>query len=632
MPRIRRFTFFTRFVRYLRSSFKTILPVSSYRAAVVLILSFCLTGCGGSDPETQKQFDAFLSDCFQEYVTADTVTLHFKLSDPSAFGITAEEPASYGDFSLEKQQENCQRSAELLEELRSFDPDSLSEEDAFTWQIFEEALEASVASEDFLLFQSPFGANGMQSQIPVTLSEYYFDDEKDIVNYLALVNQIPELFDQLLAFENARRDAGIVSPDFVIENTIDQIEQFLSASEDDNLLIETFEEKIENVPDLGKDQKQTYINNNRSLVRQVVLPAFTSLRDSLENYQEAGTDTSAADNSSGSSRPAGQENDPGRTDAGRERLCQYYGGREYYELLLSANVGTDKSPEQCIDALEGTLKDTVSDIASLTRENADLYTEYLSARPLLTDSQQILTELENDTLIDFPEPPDVAYTLKNVPDALSSTSASAFYLLPPVDSEDANIIYLNQSRVSPEDQFSTLAHEGYPGHLYQTNYYLSTDPEPLRSMLRCDGYDEGWGTYAQLYSYNYLEFAGVSRETESLLQQLYRDNDILSLSLAALSDLYVNYENYTPEALAEYLSAYGVTAEGARSLYEYVIENPTTYLSYSIGWYELEQLRNTMEEELGSRFDVQEFHEAVLTCGSCSFPLLKERVSSAITE
>src|SRR5699024_2103336 len=117
-------------------------------------------------------------------------------------------------------------------------------------------------------------------------------------------------------------------PDFVIENTIDQIEQFLSASEDDNLLIETFEEKIENVPDLGKDQKQTYINNNRSLVRQVVLPAFTSLRDSLENYQEAGTDTSAADNSSGSSRPAGQENDPGRTDAGRERLCQYYGGRE----------------------------------------------------------------------------------------------------------------------------------------------------------------------------------------------------------------------------------------------------------------------------------------------------------------
>src|SRR5699024_6509305 len=132
---------------------------------------------------------------------------------------------------------------------------------------------------------------------------------------------------------------------------------------------------------------------------------------------------------------------------------------------LSANVGTDKSPEQCIDALEGTLKDTVSDIASLTRENADLYTEYLSARPLLTDSQQILTELENDTLIDFPEPPDVAYTLKNVPDALSSTSASAFYLLPPVDSEDANIIYLNQSRVSPKDQFSTLAHEGYPGHL-----------------------------------------------------------------------------------------------------------------------------------------------------------------------
>lgn len=572
----------------------------------LITAAMIFTGCNSQNTTSDdKSFETFLNNCFKEYVSSDTVTLHFKLSDPSAYGITDNMTPTYGDFSVDKQQELCQRSSVLLEELNTFNPDTLSAENAFTWKIFKNALESSIASEDYILYQSPFGTNGLQSQIPVTLSEYYFDDEKDIQNYLALVNQIPELFDQLLSFEEQRRNAGIVSPDFVISNTIDQIDHFLSASEDNNLLIETFETKLENVPDLSHDQKQTYSNNNRSLVRQIVLPAFASLKESLEKYLDSNTE--------------------------KERLCQYENGRSYYSLLLSANVGTSMTPEECIQALENQLQETVTDIAALTRKNPDLYTDYLSAQPTLTDAQKILTELENDTYIDFPEPPEVSYVLKSVPDALSSTSASAFYLLPPIDQENANRIYINESRVNEQDLFSTLAHEGYPGHLYQTNYFLNTDPAPLRFMLRCDGYDEGWGTYAQLYSYNYLEFENTDQKTTKLLQQLYRDNDILSLSLSSLSDLYVNYENYTLEDLSAYLSDYGIEEENAQTIYEYVIENPTTYLSYSIGWYELENLKNNMKETLKNDFDIRNFHEAVLSCGSCPFSLLEEEVSSKMT-
>lgn len=572
----------------------------------LITAAMIFTGCNSQNTTSDdKSFETFLNNCFKEYVSSDTVTLHFKLSDPSAYGITDNMTPAYGDFSIDKQQELCQRSSVLLEELNTFNPDTLSAENAFTWKIFKNALESSIASEDYILYQSPFGTNGLQSQIPVTLSEYYFDNEKDIQNYLALVNQIPELFDQLLSFEDQRRNAGIVSPDFVISNTIDQIDHFLSASEDNNLLIETFETKLENVPDLSHDQKQTYINNNRSLVRQIVLPAFASLKESLEKYLDSNTE--------------------------KERLCQYENGRSYYSFLLSANVGTSMTPEECIQALENQLQETVTDIAALTRKNPDLYTDYLSAQPTLTDAQKILTELENDTYIDFPEPPEVSYVLKSVPDALSSTSASAFYLLPPIDQENANRIYINESRVNKQDLFSTLAHEGYPGHLYQTNYFLNTDPAPLRFMLRCDGYDEGWGTYAQLYSYHYLEFENTDQETTKLLQQLYRDNDILSLSLSSLSDLYVNYENYTLEDLSAYLSDYGIEKENTQTIYEYVIENPTTYLSYSIGWYELENLKNNMKETLKNDFDIRNFHEAVLSCGSCSFSLLEEEVSSKMT-
>lgn len=605
MPHTRFFSFSPRLRLLILSLFFLLLPV----------------GCQKQDTDTQQQFDTFLDDCFEEFVTSDTLTLHFKLSDPDAYGISENVPPSFGDYSVEQLTDQCERAGQLLSELNTFDPDDLDEESAFTWQILKNALEASAASEEYILYTSPFGTNGLQSQIPVTLSEYYFDGEQDVKDYLALARQVPDLFDQILSFEEKRREAGFISPDFVLENTIEQINQFLSASEDDNLLISSFEEKLENVPDLSEEAKKTYRSNNRALVRQTILPSFASLRDELEVYL-VDSDTPASQDQS----------DTGVSASNKKRLCRYEGGRDYYRLLLSTVVGTDLSPEECIDALETTLQDCAADIIALTRDETGLYTDYLTARPALTDTQAILTELENDTLIDFPEPPEVSYTLKNVPAALSSTSASAFYLLPPIDSTEDNIIYINESRVSDEEQFSTLAHEGYPGHMYQTNYYMSTDPEPIRFLLRCDGYDEGWGTYAQLYSYRYLEFADTDRETEELLQQLYRDNDILSLALSSLSDLYVNYENYTEEELADYLSGYGVPEENVRYIYEYVVENPTTYLSYSIGWYELEQLRNSMQEELGSDFDNREFHEAVLSCGSCPFSLLAKRVSGLMSE
>lgn len=605
MPHTRFFSFSPRLRLLILSLFFLLLPV----------------GCQKQDTDTQQQFDTFLDDCFEEFVTSDTLTLHFKLSDPDAYGISENVPPSFGDYSVEQLTDQCERAGQLLSELNTFDPDDLDEESAFTWQILKNALEASAASEEYILYTSPFGTNGLQSQIPVTLSEYYFDGEQDVKDYLALARQVPDLFDQILSFEEKRREAGFISPDFVLENTIEQINQFLSASEDDNLLISSFEEKLENVPDLSEEAKKTYRSNNRALVRQTILPSFASLRDELEVYL-VDSDTPASQDQS----------DTGVSASNKKRLCQYEGGRDYYRLLLSTVVGTDLSPEECIDALETTLQDCAADIIALTRDETGLYTDYLTARPALTDTQAILTELENDTLIDFPEPPEVSYTLKNVPAALSSTSASAFYLLPPIDSTEDNIIYINESRVSDEEQFSTLAHEGYPGHMYQTNYYMSTDPEPIRFLLRCDGYDEGWGTYAQLYSYRYLEFADTDRETEESLQQLYRDNDILSLALSSLSDLYVNYENYTEEELADYLSGYGVPEENVRYIYEYVVENPTTCLSYSIGWYELEQLRNSMQEELGSDFDNREFHEAVLSCGSCPFSLLAKRVSGLMSE
>lgn len=572
----------------------------------ILLSGTILFGCGQASTQTslkQKEFDRFLNSCFREYAAENTVTLHFKLSNPSAYGIKTPVSPTYGDLSSDALKKNCSRSKELLQKLYTFPTSNLTKKQKLTWQIFQDYLNESIMNEKYILYSSPLGTNGLQSEIPVTLSEYRLDNEKDIKDYLSLVNQVPELFTQILDFEQERRNAGLISPSFVISDTIDQIDQFLNASEENNPLIQSFENRLTEVESLSKDQKASYIANNRLLVTDKVLPAYKSLKTSLQAYTNDSKNTSF-----------------------KERLCEYKNGQDYYKFLLMSNVGTDFSPEDCITILEAQLKNTVKDISSLTAKNKDLYTEYLSAVPALSAPKEIMNTLKNDSLVEFPEIKNISCQLKNVPDALSGTSACAFYLVPPIDSTKDNIIYINKSRVDSNELFSTLAHEGYPGHLYQTNYFLTTNPSPLRTFLHCAGYDEGWGTYAQLYSYNFIEFKNVDEQTTKQLRQLYRDNDLLSLSLSSLCDLYVNYKNYDENALANYLQTYGIDKDSAQNLYRYVIENPTTYLSYSIGCYELDQLKQTMSDSLGKAFKISDFHEAVLNVGSCNFSILRQEI------
>lgn len=579
------------------------IPQISYHITTFIVpfflLLFLLTGCAKDLAKDEKLFSSFSRECFIEFVSKDSVGLHFKLSDPSKYGLSGN-TSVYSDISLKAQQEECDHAASLLGQLHSFDRSKLSKNQQLTYDIFERKLEQTVKSRDYLLYQSLLGSNGLPSQIPVSLSEYYFDNENDIKNYLALLSQLPQVFDQLIAFEQDRNDAGNYTAAFIIDNTINQIDQFLSGSEEDNLLIDTFEDRIRSVDGLSDDQKKTYINNNRALFKQVVIPSYQSLKNTLSSWKTASSQ--------------------------KERLAQHDKGKEYYQMLLASNVGTDKTPDECIAVLEKQLKDIIADIASLNASHPELYSDYLGAQPALSDPKEILSQLEADSFVDFPEIEAVACTLKELPASLSGTSAAAFYLVPPIDASDCNIIYINKNRIDDQDLFSTLAHEGYPGHLYQTNYYLEQNQDPIRYLLRTEGYDEGWGTYAQLYSYNYLEFQDVDKETTETLRQLYRDNDLLSLTLSSLSDLYVNYKNYDRKALSDYLSAFSIEEKNSSAIYEYVVENPTTYLTYCMGYYELIELRNTCEKQEGSGFDIQSFHKKVLDCGSCPFDLLSLRV------
>jgi uncharacterized protein (DUF885 family) len=197
----------------------------------------------------------------------------------------------------------------------------------------------------------------------------------------------------------------------------------------------------------------------------------------------------------------------------------------------------------------------------------------------------------------------------------------AFYMIPAIDNMENNTIYINRSHL-PDDLnlFTTLAHEGYPGHLYQTTYYASTNPAPIRSLLDFGGYTEGWATYAEYISY-YL--TGLPKAQSSLLQH----NDSLILGLYSLADIGIHYDDWSLHDTICFFNKYGITnTESIQNIYQLIIGDPANYLKYYIGYLEFLELKKEAIRIKGKNFTEKDFHEAVLSVGPAPFTLLGDGV------
>lgn len=576
------------------------MPTSLKKLRIFLLWSCCiffLAGCTGGETSASKSFDTYINTVFQEMVASDSITLHFHLSKPETSGIHQTE-VSFPSESYDSIMQQYDDIEVAQKTLSSYNDELLTEEQQFTKKVMTDYYTRQEALKPYLLFYNPFGDNSSAGSLLRTLTLYSFDREQDVKDYLALLVKVPDLLKEAADFETLRQKNSIYLSDIQKQEILTQTEAILTDSDEDNLLITGFEEKLNAMDSLSSDQKTTYLMNNAALIHETVQPAFSELKEYLEEL------------------PA--EESP------KERLSEYDQGTAYYEALLQATVGTDLSPKECILVLENQLAECLASTNTLLNSSPDLSLEYQAALPSLSNATDILTELSGDTKIHFPEISDISYEVREMPDALSSVSSSAFYLIPPIDYYATNYIYVDSSRVTRDELFSTLAHEAYPGHLYQNNYMLSSGLPKIRYLISCGGYDEGWGMYAQIYGYRYLEFEQADTAVTQSLQTLYQNQDILNITLLSLSDLYVNYQNYDEKALADYLKAYSVDSDRSKTVYEYVVSHPCTYLTYGIGYYEFHQLLSKTKARLGKDFDLKKFHTAVLDAGSCSFPCLEE--------
>ena len=552
----------------------------------------------GTDSEN-TQFEKYIDQIFREELEENTLNLHYTLAYPEDYGIKGYS-VSLGTMDPDALEDSLEETRTLNKRLKNFDPAQLSEGKQIIYDILSLEFSSRLSLGSSYLLQEPLGPNlGIQAQLPVLLAEYTFRTSADIKDYFSLLSQMPEYFQSILDFEEEKAKEGLFMSDTSADRIIRQCESFMETGEE-NYLSSMFGQQVKELSEekrITQAQAEDFTQMQEKLMEQCVFPAYRTLSQGLEELKGQGK------NSGG--------------------LIHLEGGKDYYEYLIRSTVGDYRSSEEILQSLFLQLQSDYKKVQELLAADPQLLSKAYSFSSSEFSPEQILDYLQHVITDDFPSLDTGSYEVKYVPEAMEDFSSPAFYLTPPVDTLTPNTIYINQaSQVSPTELFTTLAHEGFPGHLYQTVYFGNQDHHPIRELLSCGGYVEGWATYVEALSYGYASpFLHIEPEILNFLGL----NRSISLCLYAILDLGIHGQGWNLQTTADTLAVFGITdSDTCQEVFQYIVENPANYLKYYLGYLNFMDLREEVQETEGSSFQPKEFHKNLLDIGPAPFPVVKK--------
>ena len=566
------------------------LSVGIFLAAVLSIIYAAILSPAG---KSTGSFSEFCTTLFREEMKSNTMNLHFTLKDPKAAGIDSYE-ITLGSLSGDSPHNQARQLKKLSEELKKYSHRSLKGKDRLTCRLLSDYISRQQNLAAYPYYDEPLTpSGGVTSQLPVLLAEYPFGNTRDIEDYLGLLSQMDTYFSGILDYEQKKADAGLFMSDEACLKVIEGCEVF-TEHPDDNFLIDTFSNRLNAMDGLTDTQKNAYLKQHSKVLSDHVIPAYSQMIKGLTMLLGRG------------------HNNWG--------LCNFPEGKPYYEAVVSADTGCDDSVEDLFSQIAKARREDLTFCQNLLEKNPKLASQSPKPDAALKEENAMLSRLQKEILTDFPAPPQTEVEICHVDPALSEYLAPAFYITAPIDDISHNRIYINDAKNDTDIYyFTTLAHEGYPGHLYQTICTSSYGAPEVLSLLNYPGYTEGWATYTEMQAFYY---AGLDQDLASLLQH----NQAATLSLYATADIGIHYFGWKKEKIAAFWSEYGVDDTATvKRITDLILEEPGNYLKYYVGYLKFRQMREQLALENKS-FSVSAFHEAILRTGPSPFSVLEETV------
>lgn len=583
-----------------------------------------------SSLHAELAYEKLCRNIFRDELSGNTLTLHYTLQNPSAYGIYYEK-AKLPVYSAENQALSNEAVQNWLDELSAIDADKLSEQNRYSYQLLARYLKLQLQFADYPYYDEPLSPNsGMQQTLPILLSEYRFRKRKDIDDYLSLLSQMDDYYEGLLTYEKERTAAGLFMPPESVGTLNTQCRNFFPDKDlksNSHFLIDSFAERLmefqRQYPELLDEESfENYYQQNLLILREEVVPAYEKLSEEMTVLSESFYDANAS-----------KKEDTGRSYAGG--LGATREGKAYYELLIRKSTGSYRPMEEIQELLYNQFTALRADLSQRKIQQA------ASSRNDALSVNEILNALQQDMKEDFPpllsgseegsergitkKLPPVTCEVKSISKSLSAYSAPAFYLTPPMDDFQKNIIYINpDSSLKGVSLFTTLAHESFPGHLYQTVYAresgIADRKNPLRGLLDYPGYCEGWALYVELQSYDY---AANYYDIDPAVQKNLRS---LELCLMALLDFHIHDQGMSLSQTEVFLSQFGIPADSAKDIYSYIVQEPANYLKYYLSYLEIAELKKEAMVLWKEDYSDLRFHRFYLDAGPSDFSSLSEKL------
>ena len=540
-----------------------------------------------------------LTKAVDNYV--DAVILY---EDPEAMGISIDD-VSWGTY-MSDDEEDLEFYRDIRDRLLTIDSTTLEGQDKLFYDKLLYDVEESIYASSFTAFpyyESEFNPlTGPQNDLFFILHVLSFKTVEDAENYILLIEDIDRYFDEICDFEEQKAEYGYALSDSTYEDIAVTFDDLL-AQEEDCFLYQSFEDRLDEIKDLSDEDRERLIEEHEAAMHDYLFPEMQECADRMRDLE------------------TGDGSDLG--------LSQYDGGVAYYEYVvrnLSNSMLKDADDQTAV--IEARLDEIMGRYMDyLTSNDRSWLSDYLDHEYSMGDTADNLDFLADAVKDDFPALHDHDYNLMDVPEVFEESFSPAAYLGYHLDNYDANLIITNNANV--DEEFGvTCAHEGYPGHMFQSVYTRSQCDHPYLYLADSVGYVEGWATYVEHYSFKYFT------DMDSPATDITIIESELNVLLMARWDIGIHCEDWSIEDCADFYSSLfddmmPVDPEQFRDIYNILLSDPCYAVKYGCGYLGTLEVMETMKEEYPDASDI-EIHTAYLDSMPLPFEMIEENMNEIL--
>ena len=519
-----------------------------------------------------------------------------------------------GDYSEQRFELYAQFCDSLKNELNTLDYKLLNEEDQISYSLLDFVLNEAVVEYQFKTHWNPILSDaGFHSSLTYRVRP--LTNKKSALIYLRTLEGIPTYIKQQKALIEKGLEAGMGQPLVIFKGYESTYNQHITSTAEENFFYSPFLNLPTQLTEAEKDSLQAAA---KTVVVEKVIPAFEEVKNFFEQEYFLRTRKTLGV----SEIPNGKAYYQSRIDY---YTTQQMTPEGIHSLGLSEVARIRSQMESIID--EVGFKGTFDDFIAYLRTSPKFYAT--TPEMLLKHARNIAKKLDEQLPRYFITLPRKPYGVAPVPASIAPKYTGGRYVGSPKNSTDPGYYWVNTYNLSSRPLYvipSLTAHEAVPGHHLQgaLNQELPDHIPQFRKNLYLSAYGEGWGLYTEylaeemgIYETPYEHFGKLTYEMWRACR-LVVDTGIHAFGWSR------------DQAVAFMASNTALSLHEVNTEIDRYISWPGQALSYKIGEIKIRELREKAMKELGSDFDIREFHEEILKRGTLTLPLLENQILSYI--